>query len=228
MIANFVESLDGVVALESAQESGARVSFGKDSDHFVMGLLRACADAIVIGAGTFRRSPTHLWLPERIYPAAAAEFAAARAALALSREPQLVLVSASGKLDPAAPALARAIIVTSREGEQRLAGRVPSSTKIWAYEGALALRAVIERLRAEGARVILSEGGPDLFSQLVAEGLLDELFVTLSPGLFGRFAGDQRRALTHGKDLGGVRLELLSARRDGSHLFLRYSARSPT
>src|SRR5205814_8393664 len=51
--ANFVESLDGVVALPEARgESGGVVSGGSEADRFIMGLLRACADAVLIGAGT--------------------------------------------------------------------------------------------------------------------------------------------------------------------------------
>ena len=50
----------------------------------------------------------------------------------------------------------------------------------------------------------------------------DEIFLTLSPRLFGRWHGDARKALAEGRDLGGMPLELLSLRRHGSHLFLRY------
>ena len=65
VLANFVESVDGVVAFpEAGQESGAIVSGGSDADHFLMGLLRACADAVLIGAGTLRAAPRDLWFPE--------------------------------------------------------------------------------------------------------------------------------------------------------------------
>ena len=45
---------------------------GKDpADRFLMGLLRACADAVVLGAGTLRATPGHLWTPAHVYPALA-------------------------------------------------------------------------------------------------------------------------------------------------------------
>jgi riboflavin biosynthesis pyrimidine reductase len=84
---------------------------------------------------------------------------------------------------------------------------------------------VIATLHADGHRLILTEGGPSVVSALTSEGLLDELFVTSSPFLFGRFPADGRKALTDGVDLGRVELELSSARRHESHLFLRYAVR---
>ena len=56
---------------------------------------------------------------------------------------------------------------------------------------------------------------------------MDELFLTISPRLFGRKVNDARKSLVEGVDLAGQPLELLSVRRHDSHLFLRY-ARSRT
>jgi riboflavin biosynthesis pyrimidine reductase len=72
---------------------------------------------------------------------------------------------------------------------------------------------------------ILTEGGPTLIGQFLAEDLVDELFLTISPRLFGRRTGDLRKGLVEGVDLGGKPLELASVRRHGSHLFLRYVRR---
>src|SRR5579864_8203755 len=48
---NFVASLDGVVALGPEHpSSGSAISGGEPADRFVMGLLRAFADAVLIGA----------------------------------------------------------------------------------------------------------------------------------------------------------------------------------
>src|SRR6266545_7108795 len=57
LYANFVASVDGVVALRGrGDESGHVVSGDSEPDRFVMGLLRACADAVLLGAGTFRHA----------------------------------------------------------------------------------------------------------------------------------------------------------------------------
>jgi riboflavin biosynthesis pyrimidine reductase len=223
VIANFVESLDGVVALPGPAESGNIVSLGSDSDRFVMGLLRACSDVVVVGAGTFNKTPKAFWYPESIYPTASERFAELRRSLGLAPHPRLVLVSGSGSIDTTLPAVAEALIVTTAAGEARLRPTLPSTARLWAFdEPRVPLSDVMARLHAEGARTVLTEGGPTLVAQLVAEKALDELFVTVSPVLFGRFLEDGRKTLTDGLDLGRTRLDLLSARRSGAHLFLRY------
>lgn len=202
VVANFVESVDGVVAFPDAKgESGGIVSGGSDADRFLMGLLRACADAVLIGAGTLRAAPRDLWFPESIFPDAAEPYALLRRQLGLPERPALYVVSGSGRVDPAHPAL--------REGGVLLGGkREPAE--------------IVAALRRDGRRRILCEGGPGLFAELAAARLVDQLFLTLSPRLFGRWHGDARKALAEGRDLSGTPLELISLRRHGSHLFLRY------
>ena len=66
---NFVTSLDGVVALNSAEvgSGGGEISGYNVQDRLVMGLLRAIADAVVVGAGTLRAVPNHRWTSRVIY-----------------------------------------------------------------------------------------------------------------------------------------------------------------
>src|SRR4029077_18274636 len=54
---NFVSSLDGVVSLGVKPSAGSVISGKYPADRFVMGLLRSCADAVVVGAGTLRATP---------------------------------------------------------------------------------------------------------------------------------------------------------------------------
>ena len=70
LCANFVSSVDGVVALTGGGESRRIVSGGNEADRFIMGLLRATADAVLIGAGTFRKADGDWWYPETVHPAA--------------------------------------------------------------------------------------------------------------------------------------------------------------
>jgi riboflavin biosynthesis pyrimidine reductase len=221
--ANFVASVDGVVALRSQEESGHVISGGSEADRFVMGLLRACADAVLLGAGTFRKAGQHLWRAEHIHPACAPQFADLRRRLGLAAQPPLILVTATGEIDPAQPALRDAIVVTTPAGEARLQGRLPPTARV--ESGPIRLGALLEKLRAQGYRRILTEGGPTLVSQLAAEGLLDELFLTRSPSLFGRMPADGRKGLIDGVDLSGRAVDLLGVRRQESHLFLRYALR---
>ncbi|MEI9948406.1 MAG: dihydrofolate reductase family protein [Pseudomonadota bacterium] len=224
VFANFVASLDGVVALPGDTESGQIISGRNPADRFVMGLLRAAADAVLIGAGTFRKSGRHLWLPDRIYPAAAAAFADMRAQLGLSERPQFVLVSASGTIDVSEPAVDGAWIFTTPKGEAKLRTQLPPNVRLTVQDSdRISFVDLLSSLRAAGFARVLTEGGPSLFSQLIHERLLDQLFLTSSPALFGRFPGDDRKSLAQGLDLSGATFELCSARRHGSHLFLSYA-----
>src|SRR5436309_5353669 len=131
VFANFVSSVDGVVALHERAESGGIISGHDEGDRFVMGLLRACAEGVLVGAGTFRKSGPHLWYPERIFPEAAEVWAGLRRDLGLAEHPRLVLLTASGDIDPAHPALRDgAIVIVSPRGEPRLRGRLPAGARL--------------------------------------------------------------------------------------------------
>jgi riboflavin biosynthesis pyrimidine reductase len=224
VFANFVASLDGIVALPGDTESGQIISGRNPADRFVMGLLRAHADAVLLGAGTFRKSAGHLWSAPRIYPAAAAEFNELRQTLGLAPTPMLVLVSGSGEIDVGQPALQGAWVFTTKRGEGALRGKLPASARLSVLDSTrIHLGDVLASLRGAGFLRVLTEGGPSLFAELVKQRLLDELFMTSSPALFGRFPNDERKSLCDGLDLSGAALELLSARRHGSHLFVRYA-----
>src|SRR5262245_19796751 len=223
LFANFVASLDGVVGLPEGGESGQIISGKSQADRFVMGLLRACAEAVIVGAGTFRRSTGHLWRAQTIFPGAAAAFAEARRGLGLAPEPRLVLVTGSGALEPEAPAVRDALIVTTPRSEAKLRATLPASAEIVALASdPIAPTELVALLHKRGYRLLLTEGGPSLFAELLAAKLVDDVFLTSSPKLFGQTPGDQRKSLVFGRDLGGTPLDLVSARRHGSHLFLRY------
>src|SRR4051794_871996 len=58
IIGNFVTTLDGVVSLGvPGQSGGGEISGFNQHDRMLMGLLRAVADAVVVGAGTLRSVP---------------------------------------------------------------------------------------------------------------------------------------------------------------------------
>jgi riboflavin biosynthesis pyrimidine reductase len=86
------------------------------------------------------------------------------------------------------------------------------------------LRAALGVLRARGHSLVLTEAGPTTFGSLLADSLVDELFLSVSPVLAGRL-GPGRLALVEGVELlpqMRVAPHLVSARRAGDHLFLRY------
>ena len=226
--ANFVASLDGVTAIPAIPESSHLLAAGSEHDRFVMGLLRACADAVLIGAGTLRTSsPQTRWTAEHAYPPAAPLYAELRRLRGRSLEPTLAVLSGSGEIDPQHPGLTeRTLVLTSEQGAAQLGDSLPASAAIVPIGSEPRLDPVlaVEALRTGGHRLILCEGGPTVFGALVEAGLVDELFLTLSPQLAGRSA-DLRLSLLEGADLLPSQIltgKLLSIRRTGSHLFLRY------
>ena len=75
VFSNFVTTLDGVVSLNAkGHASGADISGFNTQDRMVMGLLRAIADAVIIGSGTLRADRRHVWTAEAICPELADEY----------------------------------------------------------------------------------------------------------------------------------------------------------
>lgn len=226
LIANFVSSLDGVVDLPGSSRVGRILSGDSPGDRFVMGLLRACADAVLIGAGTLRASPRSTWAPDQAFPEGARDFWDLRQQRRLAPRPRVVVVTRGGNLDPSHPGLRGALIATGAQGAARLPPELGSEV-LTLPDGptGLDLGFLLERLVSLGYRTVLSEAGPSLTGVLVAEGLLDELFLTVSPLLAGWPVGGGRTGmagevqLLPERQVGG---RLLSVRRQGSHLFLRY------
>ena len=124
LFANFVETVDGVVAIPDLPRSNALIAAESEADRFVMGLLRASADAILVGSGTMRASPTGTWQPERVYPPAAEAFAELRLRRRRHESPTVAFVTAGGSFDPTHPALEQgAIVLTTRSAAARLEGK---------------------------------------------------------------------------------------------------------
>lgn len=224
---NFVSSVDGVVTFGSGVSAGSVISGKNPADRFLMGLLRACADAVVIGVGTLRATPGHLWTPAHVCPDFATEFATLRNTLRRSPEPRLVILSNRGQLDFDHPALKGALVITTKDGAKRCSSRVPSSCEVITLGTGKAVdikRAFAEMTRV-GYEVVLTEGGPHVMGELIKSRLLDEMFLTLSPVIAGRDK-EHRLGMVEGVELLPripVWSRLRSARRHGDYLFLRYA-----
>ena len=234
IVANFVSSVDGVVALGRGERStgGGEISGNSEPDRFVMALLRGLADAVVVGAGTIRVGRNHEWTPRKLQPSLAPAFAAWRAGLGLAPQPTTVVVTASGELDFAHRGLSApdvpVIVATTEIGARRLdrAPR-PGNVTVAVCDGGdrLTPGSLRDVLAGNGLRLALCEGGPHLFTSMLEAGEVDELFLTVSPRLIGRPDGLGRLGLAEGVDLlasGGRPVRLASIRRAGDHLFLRY------
>ena len=145
-----------------------------------MGLLRACADAVVVGSGTLAASPGGRWTPKQAYPDAAAAYDQLREALGLSSGPEVVVLTASGALDPAQPLFEDgALLLTTDVGRTLLGDRLPKASAVVSLGPGTVVDpiAAIGALRARGHRLILHEGGPHAIGSFFEAGVVDELQV---------------------------------------------------
>jgi riboflavin biosynthesis pyrimidine reductase len=238
VIGNFVTSLDGVAALNApGHNGGGDISGFNEQDHMIMGLLRATADAIIVGAGTLRVARNHRWTAAHIYPPLTDAYQQLRNSLGKSAPPLNVFVTEHGNISLDLPVFQSSevpvLIVTTKQAQSRIyAQNIPSSVQISILEstGPLNARAILQEVTSvRQCDVILTEGGPRLFGDFLAEKCLDELFLTLAPQIAGRDGHIERPGIVAGKifapehPLWG---KLISIKRGGSHLFLRYAFES--
>lgn len=235
LIGNFVTTLDGVVDLNVADhQGGGDISGFNEPDHAIMGILRAVADAIIVGSETLHTAPGHIWTAEYIYPPFAEAYRALRHALGRLEPPLNVFVSAEGHINLHQPVFQSGqvptLVITTTEGEQRLhAQQPPSSVQIKAVqaEGRISATTLLETVhRARQSEIILCEGGPQLMAHLFAESRLDELFLTLAPQVAGRDASTERPGLVSGISFAPEHPrwgQVIGVKRAASHLFLRYT-----
>lgn len=194
-----------------------------------MGLLRACADAVLVGSGTMLGSPKGTWRADRAFPDAAEAFAELRRRLGKPEQPEVAFVTGGGSFDPSHPLLETgALVLTTEAAAPQLAAAVPASTEVRAVcrGERVDVAAAVAELRRRGHGLVLSEGGPTLFASLLAAGLVDDLFLTVSPLLAGR-GTRPRLGLVEGVELlpdATTPWSVRSVRRHGDHLFLRYAA----
>ena len=226
--ANFVATLDGVVSIPEMKGSNAFIAGDSDADRFLMGLLRAFAEAVLIGAGVIGASPRGTWRAADIYPPTAAAYTDLRRRLGIPSEPEVAVLTGRGSIDPGHPLFeAGALVLTSDVGAERLRGRLPGASTVLVLGTSTTIdpSSVIETLRARGHGRILCEAGPHTFGELLGVDLVDELFLTTSPLLVGAAGPRTRLSLVEGSDLtpAGRSARLLSLRRHGSHLFARYA-----
>ncbi|MGN9755411.1 dihydrofolate reductase family protein [Streptomyces sp. SD31] len=182
--------------------------------------VRASVDAILIGAGTIRADNPRLLVNS-------AERRAARVAAGKPAYPLKVTVSASGELDPAANFWhtgGEKIVYTTEKGAERLR-RTPVAADVVALGADLDWRGLLEHLgEVRGVERLMVEGGGTIHTQLLQQGLADEVQLVLAPLFVGD--PDAPRLFGPGGYQGG-RLRLLEARRIEDVVLMRYEPTAP-
>jgi riboflavin biosynthesis pyrimidine reductase len=236
VIANFVSTIDGVVSYNlPGRSGGGEIGGFNQADHFIMGLLRAHADAVLTGAGSLNADSGHVRTPGFVYPPARDFYAELRQRLGKARpEPLTVVVSASGHVNLTeanfhAPGV-ETLIVTTDAGAERL--RADPNAQAVTYIRSLgtgprlAPEDMLRLLGKEfGLRIVLNEGGPGILTSFMENDCVDELFLTLAPQLAGRDADHPRPSLIDQHAFlpeTAPWASLLTLKQSSEHLFLRY------
>jgi riboflavin biosynthesis pyrimidine reductase len=179
-LANFVASVDG-----RATFGGRSGPLGDDGDRAMFHGIRERVDAVIAGTRTLahERYGRILGKPER---------RERRAARGLPPEPLACIVSRSGWIPVEIPLFAEpeahVVVFTPKPPEL---GDCAARVDVHVVSGDQPpLTTAVRTLRHEyGTRTLLCEGGPTIFSAMLAEQLVDELFVTVAPKLTGGGTG---------------------------------------
>jgi riboflavin biosynthesis pyrimidine reductase len=190
---NFVTTLDGA----AHDVSGVTASLGGDTDTRLFAHLRTLADVILVGAGTTRI--------ENYGPGAPVPIAIASRRLDIPDRLQTSGVVVVTTTD--APA-ARVDELTAAGVEVMAHGDV---TVDWP--------AVLAAFAARGWFKINCEGGPSLHGELISNGLVDDLCLTIAPVLT---AGDAPR-IAHSRIPVAENMQLAHAVPVGDVLFTRWT-----
>lgn len=199
---NMVATVDGRATLDG----GSRGIAGA-GDRRMFAELRASADAVLVGTGTLRAEPYGRLVRS-------AERRARRVAAGLAEDPTAVLWSR--RLDLPWDA---ALFSVTEQPVVVICDEVRPVPQVAAPLTLLPARTLREAFAALGADLLLCEGGPTLNAHLLAEGLLDDLFLTIGPRLSGE-AGTPGIVAGPGR---ATELELRWILRHEDDLLLRYA-----
>ena len=172
VMANFVTTIDGATVVD-----GGSTAINDVDDKTMFAAIRTVADFILVGAETVRQEDYRpVVLDERRRQA--------RLEARLEELPHLVVATRSLDLDPGARVFgdpkSRVTILTTEDAPAERFAALSEVADVVRMRGT-APEDILHYLRM--ARVVLCEGGPSLWGQFVAAGLVDELALTISPML---------------------------------------------
>jgi 5-amino-6-(5-phosphoribosylamino)uracil reductase len=218
LVLNMVETLDGRIAID-----GRSGSIGNEADRELFHGLRTQGDAVMAGAGTVRTERYGRMIKND-------ELRARRERDGLAPDALAIVVSGRLNLPADLPLLqdpdSHVLVLTASDGE---APEVPARVDILrgdpAPDAGVVLAPLLKRVREQyDVRSIVCEGGPALNHGLLSEGLVDELWLALSPKLA---AGEPLTVVTGHALRPPADFDLLWVLESEGHLFMRYAARSP-
>lgn len=177
VFANMIMSADGAFA-----RAGRSGGLGGPADKAMFHTLRAMADAILVGAGTARAERYRR-------PSSDEETTRARQERGQEAAPRLALISRSGHVPEDQPFLdghgPDPLVFLPASNLAQLDSETNGRRNGVEYRAAgdteVDLGDVLGQLSDESVGLVLCEGGPQLLGDLAAGGLLDQIFITVSP-----------------------------------------------
>lgn len=209
---DMVASADGAATIR-----GRTGELGSEADRLAFSRLRGWCDAVLVGAETVR-------IEDYGPPRPTETTQRRREAHGLAAVPPLVVVTASCRLEPDArlfsDATRRPIVLTVEDADRRAVSALREVADVrMVGHGRVDLSAAMGHLREDGIRHLLCEGGPTLNGELIRLGLVDELFLTMTPQIVG---SSPRRIVEGAVDHGAREVELVELREHDGELLLRY------
>ncbi|OFV99217.1 MAG: hypothetical protein A3F68_01265 [Acidobacteria bacterium RIFCSPLOWO2_12_FULL_54_10] len=200
VFSNFVQSLDGIVSFGGNRPGGEWIARSRH-DRWMMDLLRAHGDAILIGS--------HSLIQETLYGKfdGGPVFRIVDQELLRLRHEYLgrgklknIIVTGSGNLKVSDYRLFRSehvdsLILTTPVGENNLGNTDGVPIIVSGQESKIDFSHALQMLRTDyGIQYLLCEGGPTLYGHMVREGYMDEKFLTVAPQEIGQMIPpDQQR-----------------------------------
>lgn len=197
VIGNFVKAVDGPVTFG---KGNANPLFGDRQDRLLMSILRALADAVIVGKDTLMDDPPNAtWHWKTTVPSGEAELLREFAQhLNKQTKQKNVFVSGSGTGFDFSRGVfydedVEPIIATTNSGAKQIerdiaaSGRSPA-VKIWILDdvrGGVDLAGLLTKLWQADSSLVLLEGGPALYGDFEARNLVDEIFLTQRPFVAG-------------------------------------------
>lgn len=215
---NFVETVDGKVTVTT--DPKAYWPIGSLTDHNTMIELRTRADALIHGASTASGHPTLISLNKPDFLTSRLRHGKSKTLpyFVLSNHPETSISSVfANALDTPA------FLVTTKAAAvpQKLEAVI---TIVRAGNTSVDLAQLAAYLYKAGYKHVLVEGGPHILGSFFRADLIDEVFVTMAPKIFGN-TDHQTLTMVEGHLFDATRikhLQLLAVKQHADELFLRY------
>ena len=182
ILLNMVNSVDGFISFE-----GRAGGLSGSADRNIYQIIRGLADIILVGAGTVRAEN---YKAPKTPEGKLAEFRESRGQ---EKRPRIAVLSGELNLNPDMGLFAERhpedkppLIYTKSESLEKNRSQFATSSEIIDFpEEELNVSRVVHDLFNQDAKIVVCEGGPNLNAHLLADDLIDEFCLSVSPRAVG-------------------------------------------